>query len=231
MKIRGTSILHNIYYSFRISWNASGWLLLGRIFLEILGALLTICTAYKMKDIINYLVNNVQKFDKNVFFKAVGLIFLYFVLLLFAQVCAKLKEVAGVYHQELINNKIEFNIIRKINFLDISFFDNAKFYDEITNAARDSQAIQLLTWAGVNIVRGISQLAACVAIIWGLAWYFPIIIVMLNIPRIYMEKKYINKIYIWQRSRTTTERQLNYYKNVLKNKRFAKYLRLHNLAQ
>jgi ABC-type multidrug transport system fused ATPase/permease subunit len=145
-------------------------------------------------------------------------------------VVGRLRDSISTIHQDVINNAIDLEMIEKINALDISFFDNPKFYDEMLRASNDSQALQTMTWVAVRLISNVIQTIACAALLCRINLLIPILLLLLNIPSMLIDRYFIKKNYNWQRSRATHQRKMNYYKENLKSKYSAKDVRVFNLG-
>lgn len=229
MREKIKQIALGISHSVEISMRASKKLFVLRIALEGITVLLPVVTAYVLRLAVDELTAGAGSREKTTILAVAELFLLYFLFQVISVVIGRGKEIVNRCHQDLIGNTIEMDIIRQINSLDISYFDNVKFYDEITNSARDSQALQRLAWLGIGFLRGSVQLILCYAILGQVFLWLPALIFLLNIPSALVENKYIRKEYQWQRSRATQERKMNYLKYVLKNKQAAKEIRLYRL--
>lgn len=222
-------VFKNFAMSLGVSWKSSKLLFLTRVFFEILTALIPIGLSYIFKILINILSERFfgrAKIDENIL---VQVFIVYLALQITSAFVTKLKTILGNIHQEIINNHIDLIIIDKVNRLDISFFDSPKFYDDMIRATEDSQSLQLLTWVSVSLISGIVQAASCFFIMWRLKWYIPFLIMLLTIPSMVIEKIYIKRSYVWDRKKVKSERKINYYKDLLKSKQFAKDIRVFNL--
>lgn len=222
-------VFKNFGLSIGVSWKSSKLLFLTRVFFEILTAIVPIALAYIMKTIINMLSSRFfgqAGFNQNILLQV---FILYLALQITSAFITKLKTILGNIHQEIINNHIDLLIIDKVNSLDISFFDSPKFYDDMIRATEDSHSLQLLTWVSVSFISGMVQSASCFFIMWRLKWYIPFLIILLTLPSMIIEKIYIKRSYVWDRKRVKSERKINYYKDVLKSKQFAKDIRVLNL--
>ena len=122
-------------------------------------------------------------------------------------------------------------ILKKVSSLDISYFDNPEFYNEIQNANRDSKSMQSLTWIITSMMKGIVQIISCGIIIFNLHWSFPFIFFLLNLPSVFIDKKMVKKKYDWQLQRVENERKIGYIEGILQNRVFAQEIRVFNTKE
>lgn len=220
------NVFCGIYDSIKVSFQASRPVFLLRLLLEAIGAVLPILVAYIQKEVIDGLTNQFKLEFDTIYHKVLSLIVLLLLVEIGQMIIARLKDVFAQWHQDVISNHIELKVINKINDLDISFFDNAKFYDEVLNASRDSQSLQALALIGVGLIKGVVQAFSCYIIIGDLHWSLPLIIILLNLPGASVDRRYLKKYYLWQRERAKQERRMNYIKFVLRSKQHAKEIRI-----
>ena len=223
------SLLENYAFSIAISWKASRLFFLLRVFFETATAVIPILTSYLLSviiDIISAKFFNNRNESISLYIKV---FLIYFLAQISSAAIGKIRDIFGTIHQDMINNAIDLQIIRKINTLDISYFDNPDFYDEMLRANNDSQALQTLTWVAVNLISGLIQTVSCAVILTRVSWAIPVFLILLNIPSMVVERKYIKINYDWQRSRASQQRKMNYFKDLLKTKTYAKDVRIFNL--
>ena len=219
----------NMLLSIKLSWKSSRTLFITRVIVEVFISIVPIELAVLLKSIINLLSNQIVGQANKDYSILITALSFYLIFQLINMVLGKINTICTHIHQDIIGNNIDLQIIKKTNSLDISFFDSSKFYDEILNAANDSQALQTLTWIVLDLIRGIVSVLFCFYILGNLHWSIPVVILLLNIPTMAIEKKYIKINYDWQRARSNKQRKMIYFKNILTTKPFAKELRIYNL--
>jgi len=229
MKERVKKIVTGIAHSVKISIRASKLLFFLRVTLEGITVLLPVIAAYILRLAVDAMTEGAGSQSRNAIVTVAGLFGMYFLFQILSVVISRGKEIVNRCHQDLIGNTIEMDIVKQINSLDISYFDNVKFYDEITNSSRDSQALQRLAWIGIGFLRSCVQLVLCYVILGQVVFWVPALIFLLNIPSALIENRFVRKEYQWQRGRATHERKMNYLRYVLKNKQAAKDIRLYCL--
>lgn len=205
-----------------LSWKASPWMFLFRICFELISVAIPIAMSLLTKKTINNLstVKSMDLFTVTVL--------LMVILHLISALLGKLSSYVNGVHSDTIGNLINRQIINKINSLDISFFDNPEFYNEVQLAIRDSQSLQGLTWIITSIIKGVTQIVSCGIILGRLNIYIPIILIALNIPSFFIDQDIAKKQYEWMRSKAENERKINYISTILQSKAYAKDVRVFN---
>lgn len=230
IKKKGWAVLHSFYFSIKLSFLSSKKIFIIRLVLEIGRSLLPIFTLYIGKEIINILVSLTQSKQPDVykFFFFVGV---SLVLTITGIVIRKLVEILTGIHKDIMDNFINEEIMKKTASLDISFFDTPRFYDVLLNARRDSFALQTLVWYVISIFSAMIKLLAACLILGHLGWYFPVILVVLNIPAVITERKFAAHLYHWTYDHAPDERKMNYMQYVLTDRAYAKDIRLFSLFE
>lgn len=216
------SFLHHLRRSFLISWKSSPMMFSLRILYELYTVFSTIFSSFIIRSVINILSQEAS----------IPEITPYIICLIIFQLLtaafARIIKYINTVHTDKIATYIKIEIIKKINSLDVSYFDNPEFYNEIQNATKDSKAMQSLTWLIINILRGSIQLLICGFILGGLAFFIPFIIFALNIPSVLIDKYLTKKRYQWQLSQAENERRIGYIEGILQNRVYASDVRVYH---
>lgn len=217
------NLIRHFGRSAAITWEASPFLFIIRIIYELVTVVLPIVSLYISREIINTISSSHYAGQREDFLKLIG----YTVLI--AVFNALVGRIMGYFkgiHNDLINQKITLEIINKVNELDISYFDNPKFYDDMQNALRDSGYIQGLTWVVISLIKSIVQVITNVGIMFGLNWRLSLLIIFMALPSVITDKYVAKRKYQWQLKRARNDRKLGYYKSILQSKKTAKDIRL-----
>lgn len=212
--------------SFVISWKASPLLFIIRVLYELILVAIPIISLYLSRSVINILSYPNYSGQKADFFKYIALII---IMQLISMLLKRLMGNLSTIYNDLIGKQIDLEIIDQINKLDISYFDNPKFHDEMQNAIRDSKTLQSLVWMSLTFVRSIVQLGSYLTIMIGLNPLLPILIFVCSLPGVFIDKYVAKKQYDWQLSRARNDRKLGYLKGLLQSKGNAKDLRVFDI--
>lgn len=219
------SLMKHFVISIKISFKVSALLFCCRIILEILMVISPIIVTYLTKLIIDILGNSLSNDtgQKNSFFIVVIILVSIQIL---NMLVGRINSFFTANHTELVSHQIQLQILHKANELDISYYDNPKFHNEIQNVNRDSQAMLSLTWLIIAIIKGVVLIFTCGVILGRLNFLVPLIILILNIPSAFIDKYISKKKYDWERSKTTNERRINYIKGILNSRQYSKDVRV-----
>ena len=221
--IRTKNLFLHYKKSFSISWNASHLLFLFRSIYEIISVGIPIVSLFLTKRIINILGSSEYQNRKTEF---VILIAITLAIQLANGLLGKLNTYLSSIHSDIIGHSIDKEIIEQVNKLDISFFDNPEFYDNMQNAIRDSGSLQALTGVSFTMVKSVIQLISHLIIMIDLNPLIPLIIAISCLPSIFADKYIAKKRYEWQIQRARNDRKLGYFKAILESKMSAKDIRV-----
>ena len=225
---RTKRLLHHFRRSVGLSWRASPALFCARIGYEVISVAIPIVSLYLSRNVINILSASAYTTQKQDFYKFIVLIVL---LQLTSSLLGRLNGFFASMHNDLVGHRIDMEIIKQINYLDISYFDNPAFYDDMQNALRDSRSLQSLTWLSLSMIKSIVQMISNLVILMGLSIYLPILMILLCLPGIFIDKYVAKRKYNWQMERARNDRKMGYIKNILQSKKTAKDIRIFGVQE
>ena len=223
IKVKTKNLIKHYKRSFVISWKASPLLFCFRVFYELISVVIPIISLFFSRTIINILSS--PSYD-NKLYNFLFFIGLTIILQLVNSLLGKLNTYLATLHGDRISHQIDKEIIQQINKLDISYFDNPEFFDNMQNAIRDSGSLQSLTWTSLLMIKSIIQLISHLIIMTKLNLFIPGIIVLCCIPGVLADKYVAKRKYDWQLKRARNDRKLGYFKGILQGKGYAKDIRV-----
>lgn len=224
---KALSVTKCLVFSISVSWKASRKHFLLRVAFEALGTAVPVAVAFLGRDVINLLVDTVQKGSINEgMYRFMQLLTIILLVQFFNSVFQRFNNICADIHKDKVSNFLNMQVLKKISELDISFFDSPKFYDEITNARRDSQFLQSLAWISINIISAAMQLFVAIPILWRLHWVLPLVLIVSRVPAILVEKNYTRYTYAWTRERAPVERKMAYLQGIAMGRAYAKDVKL-----
>ncbi|MBK1810694.1 ABC transporter ATP-binding protein [Clostridium sp. YIM B02505] len=223
--------VNSIIFCMKISWQASKGFTALRIVLEIASSVVPFINIYLGKEILDLLVKLVSGGGETASVDGfIRLIIQLTAVQACSKVMEKIKEFSSGLHNDYITNHVNVLIGKKSISLDLCFFDSTKYYDEITNANRDSMFVQMYIWSIMQGISSVFKLVTCFILLCNLNVIFAILLIFAIIPSMIIEKKYTEKVYNWQRDTVPEERKFRYILNIFSNRMFAKDMRIYNLG-
>ena len=213
---------NSLKLSFKLSFKASTFITFLRIVVMIVSSFVPIINAEAMKNIINNISIGEEK-------GAIQWLTILGITQILSAVIGKIVNYLSSIHSDKISLIISKDIIEKVNELDISYFDNPKLYDELSNVTRDIQSIPNLIWIVFSSIQIIIKLCSASLILANYIWWSPIIIILSCLPNFIIDKKNAIKMYEWNRDTINDTRKMNYSYSTLTSKYFSKDIRLYQL--
>lgn len=219
-----------VFFCFKVSWQASKKYLLIRSLIEIAVAVIPFSMIVLSKELLNFLVsvpgNGTNASISTYIYRLSMLLSMMLFLSVVSRILSKVKDYFGGVHRDMITRVVETQIAEKSAGLDLSYFDSAKFYNEMNNAKRDSNALQTLSWFVMDAIRSSIQFIASFIILVKLNPVFALLLIITGVPSIILEKSFAEVTYRWQRNHIPEERKMGYIMNILTGNNFAKDIRL-----
>ncbi|HEX7734982.1 MAG TPA: ABC transporter ATP-binding protein [Ktedonobacteraceae bacterium] len=134
--------------------------------------------------------------------------------------------------QERVGNNVQFMILQKAETLDLSFFEDAEFYDKLRNAANEStyKPMQMVSQV-FTFIRTLITLFSMLAILLQLAWWLALIAMVLPIPSFISSSRYGWRGYHKMRRQSPKRRMLGYLNQLMTVDSFNKEIKLFNLGR
>jgi ATP-binding cassette, subfamily B, bacterial len=216
----------------RFVWQSTkGWTIASGVLLVVQGVL-PLLPLYLMKLMVDAVTAGVAAADKGVDFRQV--VFLIVLMAAVALFSALTSSIAGLVSQaqslgitDHMNNVLHAKSIE----VDLEYYESAQYYDTLQRAQREAP------FRPTRIVNGLVRIGqsgisflAIAGLLFSFSWIITAILFAAVIPGVFVQLRYSNKMYRWQRERTSTERQTSYLNQMLTNSSYAKEIRLFNLG-
>lgn len=147
----------------------------------------------------------------------------------------ELSAEAGNYIRKQQSYRLEEYMYRllhsKSTALDLINFENPSYFDKLSRAAREA------TWRPNNILnnlvslfRGIISLLLMAGLLLSLNWWIALLLVVVNIPGIWLRLHFASVLYNFRREQTPEERKATYFNWLLTGDRPSREIRLFDLG-
>ncbi len=133
---------------------------------------------------------------------------------------------------DLFTNRTNLMILEKSEMLDISYFENAAFYDRLENAQREARdgPMQIVS-ESFGIVQNSITLISMIALLLRFQWWVFIVVLITTLPALLVEVRYSRERFRLQTWRSPTVRRLAYFRWLITNDDYIKELRIFNLGK
>ncbi len=229
-----TEAFGNIPGAVRLVWDASAWATLVMAAITLVSALLPASQAYVGKLIVDSVVNSLNVGAPAEVALRLTLPFLLaeFGLLLLGTLLSQARSLAEHILHARTNLYINTLIIRKALVLDLTYFENAEYYDKLQNARREAD------WRSLRIVQGLFTLTQSIITILSFAFlllqfnpWLTLLLFGATIPAFIAQSRYSRlsfRILTW---RAPEARQMMYIEHLLTVDESAKEVKLFGLGE
>ena len=216
----------------RLVWQATpGWTL-ANLLMQIIQGILPLAALYLMKLIVDGVMLSMTAADKTESFSqvmffigiAAGIALLYALCQLLANMANQAMSLAVTDHV--------FDVMHaKSVEVDLEYYENPQYFDTLHRAQQEGPyRPTAIVNDLVRLVQNSVTLIAMAGLLITLHWIIAFILFVAVLPGIFVRIHYSNKLFQWQRQRTTTERQASYLNWILTGDIYAKEVRLFGLG-
>jgi ATP-binding cassette subfamily B protein len=224
----------NIPGAFRLVWESSPRATVVMALLTLVAALLPLAQAWAGKLIVDRVLALAQAGGDPWagLEAALPLLALEFFLLLVSTVLNQVRSLAEHMLNARLNLHINALVIRKALALDLSYFEDADFYDKLQNARREAD------WRGLRIIMGVFGLIQSVitllsfaALLLGFSPWLALILFGATIPSFLAQNKYAHLSFRMLSWRAPERRKMSYYEHLLTVDNSVKEVKLFGLGE
>lgn len=131
----------------------------------------------------------------------------------------------------LVGNHSQYLILRKAAQLDIAFFENSAFFDEMEKARSETYRTQNLAVLSLLIVSSLTGLTAMLAVLLSVHWAAPIILLVTAAPQVIVGGHYAGKRFSLVGAMASNRRMAEYLSRLLGSREAVKEIRIFALHE
>src|ERR1043166_3516326 len=224
--------LSNIAWALRIVWRSGRTLTVATAILFLLNGILPLAALYLMKLTVDSVSASLSGLDKIAgFADATFLILLLGCVFLLEAVLGSLTNLVSTAQAQIVTDRMHDILHAKSVEMDLEYYENSKYYDTLHRAQQEApfRPTQILT-SLLQLGQSATSLIAITALLLSLHWAVPAFLIAAAIPGVLVRFRFAAKFFLWQRGRTSTERQASYFDWMLSRDTHAKEIRLFNLG-
>lgn len=230
--IHGTT--YRLLYIVRLVWEARKSLLFLMALMALFDGVSPVISAYISANLLNHvsdvLTGGMTTLKELTAYLLPAMI-LQFGYMFFTSVVSNVSNMVTRISGELVSRHVKVKLMNKAKEIDVASFDMPEFYEKFENANReaDSGLINVISTT-FSIASTLISTISFIVILSAIAWFAPLIVIVLSLPSAIITFVYRNKNYRYMRRRSKDRRQMTYYSDTLMNKDMVKELRLFNLS-
>ncbi len=216
----------------RLVWKSSPTWTIARLCLIFLQGLLPLASVYLIKLLVDAITEGLAAGTQSLSLQQMmPLLVMIAVVTLVTLLCSASSELVNTAQTQKVSDYMRNVLHAKSIEIDLSYYENPRYHDTLQRAQeeanyRPAQLLARLAQVGQNAI----LLAAMVGLLLTLHWGITGVLLVAAIPSILVRLRYTRKLYDWQRTWTTIDRQSMYLSYVLTAEQFAKEIRLFELG-
>lgn len=228
------SFFSRLIYIIKLVWEAKKSLLIMMVFMAVFNGVSPVLSAYISANLLNK-VAEVLRLEAPAFATICSVLLpamlLQFGFMFFIGLVNSVSHMITRISSEVVTNHVKCKIMNKAKEIDVASFDMPEFYEKFENANREagSRPIEVIR-STFSIVSTLISVISFVVILAAVAWFAPLVVVLLSLPSAIITFHYRKKNFKYMRHRSKERRQMAYYSDILVNKDMVKELRLFGLS-
>src|SRR5438093_1083554 len=229
-RARAQLALKMIPKALALVWRATPRFATANAILTIVQGILPAITLYFSKAIVDGVMTAFQVQARAATEHVIALVALWFGVQLLSALLQTVGQLISSLQSDLLSNSITVMLMEKANTLDLSYFENAQFYDKLENARREvrsrpGQMVQQL----FGLLRSTVTLVAVIGVLASLSWWLVLLVVAVSIPSFIYQARYSGQFFALLTGRAPEQRQLDYLGSLLTTDSPVKELRIFGL--
>jgi len=211
-------------------WEATPRFATTNAILTVVQGVLPAITLYFSKAIVDGVIKAFQVQTRAQTQYVLTLVALWFGVQLLASLLQTVSQLVTSLQSDLLSNYISVRLMEKANALDLSYFENAQFYDKLENARREAgyRPSQMVTQL-FGLLRSTVTLVSVIGVLASLSWWLVLLVVAVSIPSFIYQAKYSGQFFSLLTGRAPDQRRLNYLGYLLTTDAPVKELRIFGL--
>ncbi|HEX6290702.1 MAG TPA: ABC transporter ATP-binding protein [Herpetosiphonaceae bacterium] len=163
---------------------------------------------------------------------ALPYLLLEFAIIMVGQVVREVRQLFQRILNSRLKHEMSTSIVRQALGLDLHYFENAKFYDQLQNARQEVgfRAMTLLE-TSFMLVQHLITIASVIAILVSFSPIIALILICATLPALAAQLRYGDMNYLLQTMRAPENRRMNYLEHLLTVDTSAKEVKLFGLGE
>ena len=216
---------------FRLVWTTSPGLTALMLGLTVLSAFTPAATAFLLGAVLTA-VDDALRTGSGNFDQVAVLVVIQAAVVLIAFLLRAGRGAVTSILGDLFSNRTNLMILEKSEELDISYFENAAFYDRLENAQREAREgpMQIVS-ESFGVVQQAITLLTLTAVLFTISWWIVVVVIVTTTPALIVEIKYGRERFRLQTWRSPEVRRLGYFRWLITNDDYIKELRIFDLGR
>src|SRR6266700_1029411 len=189
-------------------WSTDKPLTLGMGLLSVVRGFIPAISVYITKEVIDSVVNAIRT-TPHVTTMVWVFVGLQLVVNLLNQLFSTLSNIVQQLLQEKVSNRVQLLVLEKANTLDLSFFENAEFYDKLRRASEEAnyKPVNMVSQT-FDLARSIITLISMLGLLVQLAWWLALVALVMPLPSFVASTRYGWRGYQMMRRQSPERRKM-----------------------
>ncbi len=224
--------LAGVAQAFKLVWESHRGFTISMAVFSIVFGFIPTASAYISKLLVDAVVKAVQHGGAEASVQVVvWLVVAQFVVLVGSSLLQTLRDINQQALQELVGNRVQLMLMQHANKLDLSFFENPKFYDTLQQAQQQAVVRPFFMVQQLfNLMRSLVTFLSMIALIVQLGWLIAIIALLAPIPSFIASSRYGWQGFLQSRRQSPDRRKMSYYLDLLTKDTYNKEIKLFGLG-
>lgn len=218
-----------IRYCMGILWTTSRKYFVIRILLNIVSLAAPFAAITLTRSLINFLAGDGRPASGSIVEPFLILSLLVLGINILSKGIGTLSDYYAGLHRDTVDTATKQLIMEKAAKLDLSFFDSAAFYNEVSDADSNSPLITFSAFQAMDFIRYFVQFVVAFGYLFRFSYILPVIFAVSAIPSTVAQIKQVEAIYGFQRQYLGEQRKMQYASDILLSREFAKDVRIYNI--
>ena len=168
-------------------WEATPRFATSNAILTVIQGVLPAITLYFSKAIVDGVITSLRVQTRAETQHVLTLVALWFGVQLLASLLQTISQLISSLQSDLLSNYISVRLMEKANALDLSYFENAQFYDKLENARREAgyRPGQMVTQL-FGLLRSTVTLISVIGVLASLSWWLVLLVVAVSVPIVHL---------------------------------------------
>jgi ATP-binding cassette, subfamily B, bacterial len=184
------------------------------------------------KKIVDAVTLNINAQHSDNYDNLIYLVIAWVVAILLQSILEPFHDASFRNSSEKLSAHINLLILNKANsFLDLIYFEDAHFYNEIQLIEEEvnRQPLNLIMFFG-NGLQYLLNLFTMLILLFSLGWWIPLLLLFTSLPKVYFSFKILWDIWETMSRKSPQARKMKYYASILLTDTYAKEVRLFGLG-
>ncbi|NLE04257.1 MAG: ABC transporter ATP-binding protein [Crenarchaeota archaeon] len=223
-KIELAAFFSTILYCMTLSWRASHFYTVFRLFGRIITPICALISSYLVKYTLDLLSGSLHVNNKT--YVLITLLVGTLIIALVTSGIQKGLQYCQTIHSEIISNQITMQVITKSLKADLEFFDNPKYHDKLSAVSRDSLSIVNILWNVLECISSFIAFICAFVILSGSNFYYGLAVFLAAIPFSIAGAQFTKSLYKLSLNQIKSERKKSYIQAISTSRQYSQEIRL-----